>query len=89
MMAYALQLAREKDGYKAMRSSNVSREDAHDYDESLGFARHGYRLPHQCPTRRLKRRRKALRFPHVPAAARFTLVVGPQISWRLHHDEHH
>ncbi|MBW4049568.1 MAG: GNAT family N-acetyltransferase [Proteobacteria bacterium] len=42
MMAYALQSAGKKGCYKAMLSSNVSREKAHEFYESLGFARHGY-----------------------------------------------
>lgn len=41
-MAYALQLCREKGCYKAALSSNLKRERAHAFYESLGFERHGY-----------------------------------------------
>jgi GNAT superfamily N-acetyltransferase len=42
MMAYAIQLATEKGCYKAVLSSNLKRERAHSFYESLGFERHGY-----------------------------------------------
>jgi GNAT superfamily N-acetyltransferase len=42
MMHYALELASERGCYKAMLSSNLKREQAHAFYESLGFERHGY-----------------------------------------------
>ena len=42
MMRYALKLAADKGCYKAMLSSNLKRERAHAFYESLGFERHGY-----------------------------------------------
>src|SRR6185437_682079 len=42
MIHYALEVAREKGCYKAMLSSNLKRERAHAFYESLGFERHGY-----------------------------------------------
>jgi GNAT superfamily N-acetyltransferase len=42
MMQFALDVCREKGCYKAMLSSNVKRERAHAFYESLGFDRHGY-----------------------------------------------
>lgn len=42
MMWFVLDLCREKGCYKAMLSSNLKRERAHAFYESLGFKRHGY-----------------------------------------------
>lgn len=42
MMAYALRLSGEKGCYKAVLSSNLKRERAHAFYESLDFERHGY-----------------------------------------------
>lgn len=42
MMQFARNRAREAGCYKLMLSSNVAREDAHRFYESLGFLRHGY-----------------------------------------------
>jgi ribosomal protein S18 acetylase RimI-like enzyme len=42
MMCYALQKYGEKGCYKAVLSSNLKRERAHAFYESLGFERHGY-----------------------------------------------
>jgi len=42
MMAHALGLCAAKGCYKAMLSSNASRERAHRFYESLDFERHGY-----------------------------------------------
>jgi GNAT superfamily N-acetyltransferase len=42
MMRHALAVAGEKGCYKAVLSSNMERERAHAFYESLGFARHGY-----------------------------------------------
>jgi len=42
MMKYALQTCGEKGCYKAVLSSNLKRERAHAFYESLGFERHGY-----------------------------------------------
>ena len=42
MMAFAYNRCREKGCYKLVLSSNVKRERAHAFYESLGFARHGY-----------------------------------------------
>lgn len=42
MMDYALRLCRDKGCYKAVLSSNLRRERAHAFYESLGFERHGY-----------------------------------------------
>ena len=42
MMEQAMDLARSAGCYKLMLSSNVEREAAHRFYESLGFARHGY-----------------------------------------------
>lgn len=42
MMNYALEISREKGCYKAVLSSNLTREKAHAFYESLGFERHGY-----------------------------------------------
>lgn len=42
MMKYALELCAEKGCYKAVLSSNLKRDRAHAFYESLGFERHGY-----------------------------------------------
>jgi ribosomal protein S18 acetylase RimI-like enzyme len=42
MMQHALKMAAEKGCYKVTLSSNLKRERAHAFYESLGFERHGY-----------------------------------------------
>lgn len=42
MMRHALQICGEKGCYKAVLSSNLKRERAHAFYESLGFEQHGY-----------------------------------------------
>ena len=42
MIHYALEVVRQKGCYKAVLSSNLKRERAHAFYESLGFERHGY-----------------------------------------------
>lgn len=42
MMTFALQKGKEANCYKVALSSNVKRERAHKFYESLGFERHGY-----------------------------------------------
>ena len=42
MMAFALDRARDRRCYKLALSSNLSRERAHRFYESLGFEKHGY-----------------------------------------------
>jgi ribosomal protein S18 acetylase RimI-like enzyme len=42
MMAHALELARAKGCYKLSLSSNLKREAAHAFYESLGFEKHGF-----------------------------------------------
>jgi GNAT superfamily N-acetyltransferase len=42
MMHHALKVAAEKGCYKAVLSSNLKRERAHAFYESIGFERHGY-----------------------------------------------
>jgi GNAT superfamily N-acetyltransferase len=42
MMRHAIQLATENGCYKAVLSSNLKREGAHAFYESLDFERHGY-----------------------------------------------
>ena len=42
MMEFALERCREKGCYKVMLSSNLKREKAHVFYESLGFKKHGY-----------------------------------------------
>ncbi|WP_102798632.1 GNAT family N-acetyltransferase [Bowmanella denitrificans] len=42
MMQYALELCREKGCYKAMLSSSLRREKAHEFYKNLGFVQHGY-----------------------------------------------
>lgn len=42
MMEYALNYAKEKGCYKMSLSSNLRREKAHQFYESLGFRKHGF-----------------------------------------------
>lgn len=42
MMQYAMDLCKKGSCYKACLSSNIKRESAHDFYESLGFQKHGY-----------------------------------------------
>jgi GNAT superfamily N-acetyltransferase len=42
MMRYALQKCTDKGCYKAVLSSNLKRNRAHAFYESIGFERHGY-----------------------------------------------
>lgn len=42
MMEYALQYAKTKGCYKMTLSSNLRREQAHQFYESLGFKKHGF-----------------------------------------------
>ncbi|MBA4852442.1 GNAT family N-acetyltransferase [Emticicia sp. BO119] len=42
MMKYALEYAKEKGCYKMSLSSNLRREQAHRFYESLGFKKHGF-----------------------------------------------
>jgi GNAT superfamily N-acetyltransferase len=42
MMEYALNYAKEKGCYKMSLSSNLRREKAHQFYESLGFKKHGF-----------------------------------------------
>lgn len=42
MMRFALKKCAEKGCYKAMLSSNLKRDKAHAFYDSLGFERHGY-----------------------------------------------
>jgi GNAT superfamily N-acetyltransferase len=42
MMQFAIRRCREMGCYKLALSSNLKREVAHRFDESLGFRRHGY-----------------------------------------------
>jgi GNAT superfamily N-acetyltransferase len=42
LMKHALQICSDKGCYKAVLSSNLKREKAHTFYESLGFKRHGY-----------------------------------------------
>jgi ribosomal protein S18 acetylase RimI-like enzyme len=42
MMQHALRICGDKGCYKAVLSSNLKRERAHAFYESLGFERHGY-----------------------------------------------
>jgi GNAT superfamily N-acetyltransferase len=53
MMRYAIRLATENGCYKAVLSSNLKRERAHAFYESLDFERHGYsfRTDTQPPSR--------------------------------------
>jgi ribosomal protein S18 acetylase RimI-like enzyme len=52
MMRKALELAAENGCYKAALSSNLRRERAHAFYESLGFERHGYSFRIDIPERR-------------------------------------
>jgi GNAT superfamily N-acetyltransferase len=56
MMHYTIEVAVEKSCYKTVLSSNLKRERAHAFYESLGFKRHGYSFrvdvyPKGVPTR--------------------------------------
>ncbi len=42
MMAYAMEYAKSKGCYKLVLSSNLKRQNAHQFYESLGFEKHGY-----------------------------------------------
>ncbi|HEX3047089.1 MAG TPA: GNAT family N-acetyltransferase [Bacillota bacterium] len=42
MMAYAVDICREQGCYKVALSSNLKRQRAHQFYESLGFKKHGY-----------------------------------------------
>jgi len=42
MMVFALAKAKEKGCYKMSLSSNLRREQAHQFYESLGFKKHGF-----------------------------------------------
>jgi ribosomal protein S18 acetylase RimI-like enzyme len=42
MMAFAMELARAKNCYKLVLSSNRHRDEAHRFYKSIGFERHGY-----------------------------------------------
>lgn len=42
MMDHAMRLCDEKSCYKVMLSSNLKRERAHAFYESLGYERHGF-----------------------------------------------
>lgn len=42
MMGYAIEVCRENGCYKMTLSSNLKRERAHQFYESLGFEKHGY-----------------------------------------------
>ncbi|MGA7975254.1 MAG: GNAT family N-acetyltransferase, partial [Pseudolabrys sp.] len=42
MMAFAADIARRKNCYKLVLSSNAKRVAAHEFYERLGFERHGY-----------------------------------------------
>ena len=60
MMEYALRICGEKGCYKAALSSNLKREQAHAFYESLGFERHGYSFrisPQQCAATDAAKRR--------------------------------
>ena len=42
MMRYAIETCKEKSCYKVMLSSNLKRENAHSFYDSIGFKKHGY-----------------------------------------------
>ncbi len=42
MMAFAMDYCKERGCYKVALSSNLKRERAHDFYESLGYKKHGY-----------------------------------------------
>ena len=48
MMAHARAACREAGCYKLALSSNLRREDAHRFYESLGFERHGFSFVTRC-----------------------------------------
>jgi ribosomal protein S18 acetylase RimI-like enzyme len=49
MMQHALEQCRQADCYKLSLSSNLKREDAHRFYDSLGFKRHGYSFQIDLP----------------------------------------
>jgi GNAT superfamily N-acetyltransferase len=49
MMQHALQLAKDARCYKLALSSNLNREDAHAFYETLGFEKHGYSFRVEIP----------------------------------------
>jgi GNAT superfamily N-acetyltransferase len=49
MMQFALERCRKRGCYKLALSSNLRREAAHRFYESLGFRRHGYSFLIECP----------------------------------------
>lgn len=49
MMGYAIELCGKKGCYKVALSSNLKRESAHAFYESLGFERHGYSFRVNAP----------------------------------------
>ncbi len=51
MMRHALRICSERGCYKAALSSNLSRQRAHAFYESLGFERHGYSFRITPPAR--------------------------------------
>jgi len=48
MMRQAIRICREKGCYKAMLSSNIKRENAHRFYESIGFKIHGFSFLIDC-----------------------------------------
>ena len=42
MMRYAIETCKEKSCYKVCLSSNLRRENAHEFYDSIGFKKHGY-----------------------------------------------
>ena len=48
MMAFAVERCRERGCYKVALSSNLKRERAHNFYESLGFEKHGYSFRVSC-----------------------------------------
>ena len=42
MMRYAIETCKEKSCYKVSLSSNLRRENAHSFYDSIGFKKHGY-----------------------------------------------
>jgi GNAT superfamily N-acetyltransferase len=49
MMQHALEQCRRAECYKLILSSNLKREDAHRFYDSLGFKRHGYSFQVDLP----------------------------------------
>lgn len=49
MMAYAMKICKEEGCYKMVLSSNMVREEAHQFYEALGFKRHGYSFVVEIP----------------------------------------